>query len=118
MTPFFACFFGLMLSDAAYGIVLGIVTGILAYLLRGKGSIGAIASVLCVSSVATVIWGGLLGSWFGIEGIQPWIGFAPMSDPLKMMVLCLGLGPVPHCGGTVRGHVHELQAEKALGRAV
>ena len=92
MTPFFACFFGLMLSDAAYGIVLGIVTGILAYLLRGKGSIGAIASVLCVSSVATVIWGGLLGSWFGIEGIQPWIGFTPMSDPLKMMVLCLGLG--------------------------
>ncbi len=29
-----------------------------------------------------------------------------------------GAGPVPHCGGTVRGHVHELQAEKALGRAV
>jgi V/A-type H+-transporting ATPase subunit I len=45
-----------------------------------------------VGSIATVFWGGMLGGWFGIEDIHPWIGFTPMSEPLKMMGLCLGLG--------------------------
>lgn len=92
MMPFYACFFGLMVSDAAYGIILGILTGLVAYRLRGRGGVGAIAAVLGVGAVATVLWGGMLGGWFGIEDIRPWIGFTPMSDPLKMMVLCLGLG--------------------------
>lgn len=92
MMPFYACFFGLMLSDAAYGIILGILTGFVAYKLRGKGGLGAISAVLAVGSIATVFWGGMLGGWFGIEDIHPWIGFTPMSEPLKMMGLCLGLG--------------------------
>lgn len=92
MMPFYACFFGLMLSDAAYGIILGILTGFVAYKLRGKGGMGALMAVLAVSSVATFFWGGMLGGWFGIEDIKPWIGFTPMSEPLKMMGLCLGLG--------------------------
>ncbi len=92
MMPFYACFFGLMLSDAAYGIILGIITAFIAYKLRGKGGMGSLMAILAVSSVATVFWGGMLGGWFGIEDIHPWIGFTPMSEPLKMMGLCLGLG--------------------------
>ncbi len=92
MMPFYACFFGLMVSDAAYGILLGILTGLVAYRLRAKGGIGAITAVLAVGSVATIFWGGMLGGWFGIEDVKPWIGFTPMSEPLKMMALCLGLG--------------------------
>ncbi len=92
MMPFYACFFGLMLSDAAYGIILGILTAFVAYKLRGKGGMGSLMAILAVSSVATIFWGGMLGGWFGIEDVNPWIGFTPMSEPLKMMGLCLGLG--------------------------
>ena len=94
MMPFFICYFGLMVSDAAYGIIMGIVTGLLTMKLRGKGSIGSIVAVLFAGSIGTVIWGALLGGWFGIEDVKPLIGFTPMGDPIKMMVLCLGLGAV------------------------
>lgn len=94
MVPFFICYFGLMVSDAAYGIIMGVATGLLTMKLRGKGSIGSIVAVLFAGSIGTVIWGALLGGWFGIEDIKPLIGFTPMGDPIKMMVLCLGLGAV------------------------
>lgn len=94
MMPFFVCFFGLMVSDAAYGIILGALAAFVAYKLRGRGGIGAITAVLAVGGVATLFWGAMLGGWFGIEDIPPIIGFTPMSEPLKMMGLCLILGAV------------------------
>lgn len=94
MVPFFICYFGLMVSDAAYGVIMGLATAFLTWKLRGKGSMGSIIAVLLAGSVGTVIWGALLGGWFGIEDVKPLIGFTPMGDPIKMMVLCLGLGAV------------------------
>ena len=94
MMPFYACFFGLMLSDAAYGIILGVLAAFAVYKLKGKGGTGAIAGVMVFGAIATVFWGAMLGSWFGIEDIRPLIGFTPMSDPIKMMILCLALGAV------------------------
>jgi len=101
MMPFYACFFGMMITDAAYGIILGILTAFAAFKLKAKGGIGAICAVLAISSVFTVFWGGMLGGWFGIEDVKPWIGFTPMSEPLKMMVLCLALGGVQILTGMI-----------------
>ena len=94
MMPFFICYFGLMVSDAAYGIILAILGGLLWKKLHGKGAMGAISFVVAMGGLATVFWGAMLGGWFGIEDVPAIIGFTPMSEPLKMMVLCLALGAV------------------------
>ncbi|NLD58645.1 MAG: V-type ATP synthase subunit I [Clostridiales bacterium] len=94
MTPFFICFFGLMMGDAAYGIIMAVIAALITWKLRGRGGMGAIVAVLVSGSVSTIVWGALLGGWFGIEDVKPLIGFTPMGEPIKMMILCLGLGAV------------------------
>ncbi|NLF27261.1 MAG: V-type ATP synthase subunit I [Clostridiales bacterium] len=94
MAPFFICFFGLMMGDAAYGVIMAVLAALISRKLRGKGGLGAIVAVLVSGSISTIVWGALLGGWFGIEDVKPLIGFTPMGEPIKMMVLCLGLGAV------------------------
>lgn len=99
MMPFFICYFGLMVSDAAYGIILAVLAGLLAKKLHCKGTVGSIAFVASLGGLATVFWGAMLGGWFGIEDAPALLGFTPMSEPLKMMVLCLALGAVQILAG-------------------
>lgn len=93
MMPFWICFFGMMVSDAGYGIILAVAATFVCYKLKGRGSIGKITAVVALGGLATVFWGALYGSWFSIEGIKPLL-FAPMDKPLEMMILCLAIGGV------------------------
>ena len=92
MTPFFICFFGMMVSDAGYGVLMGIIAALAVKLLKPRGTIGDIAKILVAGGAATLFWGVLYGGWFGIN--VPAILFAPMDKPLEMMILCVGLGMV------------------------
>lgn len=91
LMPFFVTFFGMMVSDAAYGIVLSIAGILGAYVIKLRGMMGQICKILIVGGLLTTFWGTLFGSWFGIEGIEP-ILFSPMNSPMEMLILCFSLG--------------------------
>ncbi len=91
MAPFFLCFFGMMVSDAAYGIILTVVSLLILKKTKAKGMMGQILSVVAIGGIATLIWGVILGSWFG-EALLPSLWFNPLKEPIKMLLLCLGLG--------------------------
>lgn len=93
MTPFWVCFFGMMVSDAGYGIVLGLGAAYVYHKLGRKSGMGNMAFVLALGGLSTVFWGAMYGGWFSIEGIPPLL-FAPMEEPLKMVILCMGIGVV------------------------
>ncbi len=93
MTPFWVCFFGMMVSDAGYGIVLGLAAAYLYKKLGRKSGMGNMAFVLALGGLSTVFWGAMYGGWFSIEGIPPLL-FSPMEEPLSMVVLCMGIGVV------------------------
>ena len=92
MAPFHFIFFGMMLSDAGYGLVLTIALFIAMKLFKPQGFAGKLTMVIFFGSISTVIWGAMFGGWFGLEW-HPLL-FVPMNEPIKMLVLCFGLGAI------------------------
>lgn len=103
---FYAVFFGMMLSDAGYGIIM--TAGCFAALKKFKleGNTYKMVKLFFYCGISTVIWGALFGGWFGdivsvfartflgVEiAIDP-IWFNPLDDPMKMLIFFLGLGIV------------------------
>lgn len=95
MAPFFFTFFGIMLGDAAYGIILAVLGTYFTKKLKLKGDAARMGWLISLMGVATFIWGAFFGSWFGDGGarigITP-ILFDPMTNPMLMLGLCFGLG--------------------------
>ena len=88
MAPFFACYFGMMLSDAGYGLVLAL--GIPLILKAFKIKNVKLPWVLFGGGLFTVFWGAMFDTWFGAS-IKPML-LNPLTDTLPMMLLCLGMG--------------------------
>ncbi len=92
MTPFFACFFGMMVSDAGYGLILALLIPLIIFLVKPKGGAKKLMWVLAIGGIFTVLWGFLFNTWFGTSPLPVFLN--PMEQPLEMMGLCLGLGVV------------------------
>jgi len=95
MAPFYAMFFGIMLGDAAYGLILALVAYLATRKMKLRGEAGKLARLMVLCGISTIIWGALLGGWFGDLGTQlgiPTILFNPMEEPIKMLILCFSLG--------------------------
>ncbi len=90
MAPFYILFFGFMVSDAGYGVVLSLLAGLYVLLAKPRGSIGQMAKVIFWGGLGTVFWGIMFGGWFGVE-VKP-VLFVPLNSPVETMVLCLILG--------------------------
>jgi V/A-type H+-transporting ATPase subunit I len=104
MAVFYYLFFGLMLSDAGYGVLMVILTLLVLRFLKPEGAMKANMQKFCLCGLSTVFWGALFGSWFGnivyavsttffgktITLAPLW--FDPVTDPLKLLILSLILG--------------------------
>lgn len=90
----FAVFFGMILSDAAYGLVLGLGT-LLAW--KRLGRAGGGARGLAVALVAsTVVYGVLVGSYFGLTprpgSLLAAAHVLDAEDQAQMMLISIGVG--------------------------
>ncbi|WP_337465162.1 V-type ATP synthase subunit I [Acidaminococcus timonensis] len=92
MAPFHFIFFGMMLSDAGYGLVLTVMLYFALKKFKPTGFARQLALVIFFGSISTVLWGAMFGGWFGLEW-KPLL-FVPMKEPLKMLALCFGLGAI------------------------
>lgn len=91
MSIFYFILFGVMLGDAAYGIILSIACFALYALKKPRKGEGRMLLILGFCGISTAIWGTLFGSWFG-ETLLPWYWFNPLEEPLKMLILSMALG--------------------------
>ncbi len=104
MSFFYYLFFGMMLSDAGYGIVMVIGTSIALKKLKLEESMKKTLIMFRNCGISTIFWGALFGSWFGdiiqvvakdyfgknIDSVALW--FEPLDDPIKMLLFSFGLG--------------------------
>ena len=104
MSFFYYLFFGMMLSDAGYGLAMLIGTTIALKKFRLERSMERTLTMFRNCGISTLIWGALFGSWFGdivqvigreffhkeIGSIALW--FEPMDDPIKLLLFAFGLG--------------------------
>ncbi|MBD5085784.1 MAG: V-type ATP synthase subunit I [Clostridiales bacterium] len=91
---FFFLMFGMMLSDAGYGLLLTLGAGIvLAIRKPPKGELNLV-KVIFMGGISTLIWGFLFGSYFGFSAkdLGIWYWFNPIEDPMPLLVVCLAVG--------------------------
>jgi V/A-type H+-transporting ATPase subunit I len=69
MSFFYVAFFGLMLGDGGYGIVLALIAGIALWGLKLQGNIRKFMKLMFYCGLSTVFWGAMFGSWFGISAL-------------------------------------------------
>ncbi|MBQ9755052.1 MAG: hypothetical protein IJV93_09935 [Lentisphaeria bacterium] len=75
---FFTIFYAMIIGDAGYGALCLILALIAKVKFRSKEALRLPINMLILLSTATVIWGALAGSWFGIPGIP---GIKWLTDP-------------------------------------
>lgn len=95
---FYFLFFGIMISDAGYGLLMAIACFTIVKLTKPVKQSGRMMIMFGFCGISTVIWGALFGGWFGVESaklpafLQAITWFNPLEDPLKMFMLALGMG--------------------------
>lgn len=104
MSFFYYLFFGMMLSDAGYGLLMLIGTTIVLKKFRLDKTMKKTMTMFRNCGISTLIWGALFGSWFGdivqvvgreyfgkeIGSIALW--FQPLDDPIKLLLYSFALG--------------------------
>lgn len=89
--PFYAFFFGMMLADLGYGIIMVITMLFALKYVKMKPNTQKMIRLLAIVGVTTAFWGFIYGSFFG--GIIP---MTPIIDINKdftfVLILALGLG--------------------------
>ena len=65
MAFFYYFLFGLMLSDAGYGLVMVIFSAIFLKKFKLKESMKKTMKMFFFCGISTVFWGAMFGSWFG-----------------------------------------------------
>lgn len=104
MGVFYAMFFGIMLSDAGYGLVMAAVCFAIMKKYDLEGMSGRMVRMFFLCGLSTVFWGAMFGGWFGdffqvaadvIFGrkltIEP-VWFDPLDDPARLLVWSLAFG--------------------------
>ncbi len=104
MAFFYYLFFGMMLSDAGYGIIMIIATTVVLYKTSVEGALRRSLKMFQYCGISTLFWGILFGSWFGdlpqviasnffgkeLRTTALW--FEPLDDPMKLLLFSFGLG--------------------------
>ncbi len=101
MSFWYWLFFGMMMGDWGYGVVMAIVFGLFLLIKKPKGDFKKLVQVLFYASIPSVIFGIFYGSVFGISfdigkalfGV-PFKLFDPMSDPVTLLIVSLAVGTI------------------------
>ena len=91
MSICFIIFFGMMLSDLGYGLILALATGFIIKKKHYKKGEGNIIKLLCPCGISAMIWGVVFGGCFGdLIKIKPIIN--PLTDVMQLIGLAWLMG--------------------------
>lgn len=106
MAPFYIFLFGIMLSDTGYGLVLSLGAWLFLKLKKPTGGLKGLAMVLFWGGLSTMVWGVLVGTFFGLDfdvifGTTDKFPLLldPTGNPVGMLLFCLLLGIIHICCG-------------------
>ncbi len=86
MLPFYLFFFGLMLGDGGYGLLLALGTGFALKKFRMEDGTRRFFKLLFLCGLSTIFAGFLFGSWFGIASLTKYaLWIVPTQTPELMM---------------------------------
>jgi V/A-type H+-transporting ATPase subunit I len=113
---FFPLFFGMILGDVGYGLILLAAAAALVGFARGRRVQREVGQILLVASIYTIIFGAVYGEYFGELGAKL-LGLGPplidrRTSVVPMLYFALAVGTVHVLVGLVLGVVSALRAHK------
>lgn len=133
MTIFYVIFFGLMLSDAAYGAILSLGTGIMLLKFpRMEKGMKNLLQLFFLCGFSTIFWGVMFGGYFGDafdviartfvgvdlpqgQAIIPAVWFVPISEPMRMLVYSMLFGLIHMYVGLIIGACQSIKNKEIGG---
>ena len=126
MAPFFILFYGIMMSDMGYGLLMMIASVIISKKYRPKGTSGELFSLLGLCGISTFIMGALTGGFFGdfltqlVAIVSPGTVFAlpklfdPLDDLTMILIGSMALGMVQIVTGMAISLIEKCKRKKFL----
>ena len=125
MAPFFILFYGIMMADMGYGILMVLAGLFITKKYRPKGTMGHMFGLVTLCGVSTFIMGALTGGFFGdflTQVVKITTGrdfalpalFTPLNDTLMILVGAMALGMVQIVTGMAISFIRKLKAGQVL----
>ena len=126
MAPFFILFYGIMMADMGYGLLMMIASAIISKKYRPKGMSGELFSLLGLCGISTFIMGALTGGFFGdfltqlVAIVSPGTVFAlpklfdPLDDLTMILIGSMALGMVQIVTGMAISLIEKCKRKKFL----
>ena len=126
MAPFFILFYGIMMADMGYGLLMMIASVIISKKYRPKGTSGELFSLLGLCGISTFIMGALTGGFFGdfltqlVAIVSPGTVFAlpklfdPLDDLTMILIGSMALGMVQIVAGMAISLIEKCKRKKFL----
>ena len=122
MAPFFVIFFGMMMADMAYGLIMILGGWFILNKMKAKGTLAHIGGLGYLCGFSTLIFGALTGGFFGdfipqlLKLINPESTFAlpalftPLDDTIAILIGSLILGFIQIITGMAISVVRKIQS--------
>ncbi len=125
MAPFFILFYGIMMADMGYGLLMFLAGTIISKKYRPKGAMGHMMGLMQLCGVSTFIMGALTGGFFGdflTQVVKLTTGgdfalpalFTPLNDTLMILVGAMALGLVQIVTGMAISFIRKIKAGQVL----
>lgn len=126
MAPFFILFYGIMMADMGYGLLMMIASVIIGKKYRPKGTSGELFSLLGLCGLSTFIVGAMTGGFFGdfltqlVAIVSPGTVFAlpklfdPLDDLTMILIGSMALGVVQIITGMAISLIEKCKRKKFL----
>ena len=124
--PFFILFYGIMMADMGYGLLMMIASVIIGKKYRPKGTSGELFSLLGLCGLSTFIVGAMTGGFFGdfltqlVAIVSPGTVFAlpklfdPLDDLTMILIGSMALGVVQIITGMAISLIEKCKRKKFL----
>lgn len=97
MAPFYVCLFGMMVSDAGYGLIMAVLLWLIIKIKKIPLKNGKMLYLLMFGGLSTIVWGVVFNTFIGFNPLPKFGRFFPLdpvNDPMPVMAVCLAMGAI------------------------
>ena len=127
MAPFFIFFYGMMMADMGYGILMVLATAVMLLVKKPDGMLKHFCELFFWCGWSTIGWGAVTGGFFGDAPLQvarlinpetTWTGLpyliSPLNDTVTILIGAVALGFVHILTGMAIGFVYNIKTKNYI----